>query len=96
MSLLAHLIQVAIVGGTLLAICAILVGLVRADLRENPAKAKLPPPWAGIDALRAYINALDFKDDNEGGADDEPVENDRTPDPDHIRDLQIARELGVA
>ncbi|WP_446224934.1 hypothetical protein ACTWPB_07400 [Nocardia sp. IBHARD005] len=92
MNPVAHFIQAAIVGGTLLAICYFLLVLIRADLRANPARAKLPAPWAGTAETRAYIAALDRDDEDDG----EPVETDHTPDPDHIRDLQIARELGVA
>ncbi|MFD4457659.1 hypothetical protein [Nocardia sp. NPDC058480] len=94
MNSVAHLIQCVIVGATLVGVVWVFVMLVRADLRANPARAKLPAPRAGLQAIRAYIAAFDI--DDQADDDDEPVETDRTPDPDHLRDLQIARDLGVA
>lgn len=94
MNPVAHIIQVAIVGGFLLAICWVFVMLVRADLRANPARAKLPAPWAGLQAIRDYIAALDYdRDDDE----DEPVDQaDPGAEWDRARDRWIDREMGAA
>ena len=91
-------LQNAIVGGAVLGVATCLYGVIRADLRENPAKAPMPMPWHGIEAIRSYIATVKFDPDVESEDDgDEPVD---LADPgaawDRARDRQIARELGVA
>lgn len=95
MNPVAHIIQTAIVGGFLLAICWVFVMLVRADLKANPARAKLPAPWAGLQAIRDYIAALDC--DREDADEDEPVDQtDIGSEQDRARDRWIDQQMGVA
>ncbi|MFD4444870.1 hypothetical protein ACFWPK_34355 [Nocardia sp. NPDC058519] len=95
MNTVAHLIQCAIVGATLLAVIWVFVMLVRADLRANPAKAKLPKPWAPMEEFHAYFAALDYSaDDDEEQADDEPVDQaDPGAEWDRARDRTIDADL---
>lgn len=95
MNPVAHIIQVAIVGGFLLAICWVFVMLVRADLRANPARAKLPAPWAGLQAIRDYIAALDCG--REDADEDEPADqSDPGADWDRAYDRFVDRQMGAA
>ncbi|MFD4444641.1 hypothetical protein ACFWPK_33170 [Nocardia sp. NPDC058519] len=91
-------IQIAGLAAALAFVVACFYYVVRSDLRENPAKAKMPMPWHGIEAIRDYIATVKFDPEAES-EDDEDESVDQT-DPgaewDRARDLQIARELGVA
>lgn len=71
----AHIIQVAIISATLLAIAWVFVMLVRAVLRANPARARFPWPWQGLDAFRAYVAAIRLDPEIDEDADEQPVED---------------------
>lgn len=88
-------IQIVGLAAALAFVIACFYYVVRSDLRENPAKAKMPMPWHGIDAIRDYIATVKF--DPESEDDDEPVDQtDAGAEMDRAHDRWIDERMGVA
>ncbi|MEV4155453.1 hypothetical protein AB0J48_20725 [Nocardia salmonicida] len=95
MNLILMAIQIAGFAAALAFVIACFYYVIRSDLRENPAKAKMPLPWHGIDAIRDYIATVKF--DPESEDDDESVDQtDPGAEMDRGHDRWIDQQIGVA
>lgn len=90
-------IQIAGLAAAVAFVVACFYCIVRSDLRENPAKAKMPMPWHGIEAIRDYIATVKFDPEAESEDGDEPVDQtDPGAEMDRGHDHWVDRQIGVS